>query len=94
LHDIPIELLQGQILSTVVPKYQEFSNDWESLDDKRTMNSLPEKLCMIEKGLQTLMTVAESSVFIARASTTKSQSLAIKTMSSKTSGIKKSTKDN
>jgi len=58
------------------------------------MNSLPEKLCMIEKGLQTSMTAAESSAFIARASTTKSQSLAIKTMLSKPSGMKKSTKDN
>jgi hypothetical protein len=33
-HDIPNELLQGQILATVGPEYQEFSNVWESLDNK------------------------------------------------------------
>jgi hypothetical protein len=34
-HDIPIELLHGQILATVGPEYQEFSNVWESLDDNK-----------------------------------------------------------
>jgi Interleukin 7/9 family. len=55
------------------------------------MNSLLEKLCMIKKGLQTLTTVAESSAFVEHLSTVKSQSLAIKTMSSKQSGSKKPT---
>jgi len=40
------------------------------------------------------MTAAESSAFLAHVSTTKFQSLAIKTTSSKPSGSKKSTKDN
>jgi hypothetical protein len=72
-HDIPIELLHGQILATVGPEYQEFSNVWESLDDnKRTTNSLLEKLCTIEKRLQTSM-VAESNAFVAHASTKRSQ---------------------
>jgi hypothetical protein len=36
-HDTPIELLHVQILATVEPEYQEFSNVWELLDDnKRT----------------------------------------------------------
>jgi len=40
-----IELLHWQILATVGPEYQEFSNVWESLDDnKRRTNSLLEKL--------------------------------------------------
>jgi len=56
-------------------------------------DSLLAKLFTIEKRLQTLMTVAESSAFAAHASTTKSQPLAIKT-SSKPSGSKKATKDN
>jgi cytochrome bd-type quinol oxidase subunit 1 len=56
------------------------------------MNSLPEKMCMIEKEWQTSVKTAALSAFIARASTTKSRSLAIKT--SKPSGLKKSTKDN
>jgi len=34
-HDILIELLHGQILATVGPEYQEFSNVWESLDDNK-----------------------------------------------------------
>ena len=72
LHDIPIELLQGQILATVGPKYQKFSNVWELLDDnRRKTNSLHEKLCMIEKQMQTSKTVAESSAISAHASTTK-----------------------
>lgn len=50
--DIPVELLHGQILSTVGPEYQEFNNVWESMDDsKRTTNNLIEKLCTIEKRL-------------------------------------------
>jgi hypothetical protein len=57
------------------------------------VNSLLEKLCTIEKRLQTLTTAAESSAFVAHASTTKSQSLAIKTTSDKPNGLKKSTKD-
>ena len=95
LHDIPIELLHGQILATLGPEYQEVSNVWELLDDNKQMtNSLLEKLCMTEKRMQTSMTAAESSAFVAHASTTKSQSLVIKTTSSKPSGSKKSTKDN
>jgi hypothetical protein len=57
-------------------------------------NSLLEKLCRIEKWLQTSTTAAESSAFVVHASTTKSQSLAIKTIASKPSGLKKSNKDN
>lgn len=57
------------------------------------MKSLLEKLCAIEKQLQTSTTAAESSAFMAHTSTTKSQSLAIKTTLSKPSGSKKSTKD-
>ena len=34
-HDIPIELLHEQILATVGPEYQEFSNIWESLDENK-----------------------------------------------------------
>jgi hypothetical protein len=95
LHDILIELQHVQILATVGPEYQEVSTAWELLDDKkRTTNSLLGKLFMIEKRLQTSMTAAESSAFMACVSTTKSQSLAIKTTSSKPSGSKKSTKDN
>lgn len=33
-HDIPTELLHGQILATVGPEYQ-FSNVWELLDDNK-----------------------------------------------------------
>jgi hypothetical protein len=55
-HDIPMELTHRQILATVGPEGQEFSNVWESLNDKRTMNSLLETLCTIEKQLQTSTT--------------------------------------
>jgi hypothetical protein len=34
-HDIPIELLHVQILATMGPEYQEFSNVWESFDDNK-----------------------------------------------------------
>jgi hypothetical protein len=34
LHEIPIELLHGQILATVGPEYHEFRNVWESPDNK------------------------------------------------------------
>jgi hypothetical protein len=66
-HDIPIELLLGQILATEGPEYREFSNDSESLDDNRTTNSLLEKLCTIEKRMQTSTTLAVSSIFLAHA---------------------------
>jgi len=94
-HDIPIELLHGQILATVGPEYQEFSNVWESIDEnKRKRNGLFEEVFTIEKRLQTSTTGADSSAFVAHASTKKSQSVAIKTTSSKPSGSNKSTKDN
>jgi hypothetical protein len=51
-------------------------------------------LCMIEKRSQTSMTVVESSAFVAHTSATKSQSLVIKTTSSKPGSSKKSTKVN
>jgi hypothetical protein len=93
-HDIPTELLRGNILATVGPEYQEFSYVWESFDDnKRMTNGLLQKLFAIEKRLQTSTTAVESSAFVAHASTMKSQSVAIKTTSSKPSGSKKSTKD-
>jgi hypothetical protein len=57
------------------------------------MNILLEKLCTIEKRLKTLTTAEESSAFMAHASTTKSQSLAIKTTLSEPSESKKATKD-
>ena len=86
-HEIPIEPLHWQILVTVGPEYQEFSNDWESFDDnKRKTNGLLEKLFTVEKRLQTFTTAAEKSAFVAHASTTKSQSVAIKITSSKPSG--------
>jgi hypothetical protein len=47
-YDIRIEVRHGQILATMGPEYQEFSNVWESLDDnKRTTNRPCEKLCTI-----------------------------------------------
>jgi hypothetical protein len=85
--DVPIELLRGHILATVGPEYQEFSNVWESFDDnKRMTKGLLEKLFTIEKRWQTSTTAVESSAFMAHASTTKFQSVAIKTTSSKPSG--------
>ena len=54
--------------------------------------SLLEKMCTIEKRLQTSTKAEESSAFMAHASTTKSQSLAIKTTLSKPSGSKKAPK--
>jgi len=69
-YDTPIELVHGQILATVGPEYREFSNVCESLDNKRTTDSLLGKLCAIEKRLQTSTTVAESGSFVAHASTT------------------------
>jgi hypothetical protein len=71
----------------VGPVHQEFSNVWETFDDnKRKTNGLLEKLFTIEKQMQTSTTAAESSAFVAHAATTKSQSVAIKTTSSKPSG--------
>jgi hypothetical protein len=95
LYDVLIELLHGQILATLRPEYQEVSNVWELLDDNKQMtNSLLENLCTIEKKLQKSPLAAESSAFVAHISTTKSQSLVIRTTSSKPSGSKKSPKDN
>jgi len=43
-HDIPIELLYWQILTTVGPEFQVLSSVWESLDSKkRKTNSLIKK---------------------------------------------------
>jgi len=84
-----------QILATVRPEYQEFSNVRESLDDnKRTMNGLLETLFTIGKRLQTSTTAAESSAFVAYASSTKPQFLAIKMTSITPGRSKKKTKDN
>ena len=58
------------------------------------MNGLLGELCTMEFRWKASTTAAESSVFVAQASFTKSQSLAIKTTSSKTSGSKKVKKDN
>lgn len=66
-YDIPVELLHGRILASIGPEYQEFSNVWESLNDnKRTTNSLIEKLCTIEKRLMSSNSVAESGAFAAQ----------------------------
>jgi hypothetical protein len=84
--DIPIELLHAQILATVEPEYQDFSNVWESLDDyNRTTNNLLEKLSTIERRLQISM-AAESNAFVPHASTTRSQSEVLKTTSTQAAG--------
>ena len=56
------------------------------------MNSLLEKVCAIEKWLQTSTTAEESNVMVEHALTTKPQSLAIEITSSKISGPKKAKK--
>lgn len=56
------------------------------MTDNRAANFLLEKLCTIEKQFQSLITAAESSAFVTHVLNTKSQSVAIKTTSSKPSG--------
>jgi len=81
-HDIPIELLHGP----VEPEYQEFSNVWESLNDnKRTTNSLLEKLCTIVKRFQTSTTAAVK-CFRCTCVNSKSQLVVTKITSSKQVG--------
>jgi hypothetical protein len=66
LHDIPIKLQHVQILATVKPEYQEFSNARESLDENnRTTNGLLEKFFSILNCCETLTTAAQCSKFVA-----------------------------
>jgi hypothetical protein len=85
-HDTPFKLLHGQILATEEPQYLEFSNVWESLDDKLTTNGLLEKLCIIEKQMHTSTTAEQSRAFLAPTSIRMLPTLANKTSSSKPSG--------
>jgi hypothetical protein len=45
-HDISIEALRAQILATVGPEYHEFSNVWESLDDKKRTTNICLRCCV------------------------------------------------
>lgn len=67
-NEIPVELLHGQILSTIGPEYQEFINVWESLPTEQQITSnLLEKLCTIEKRLASSVPSAESAFVSSKA---------------------------